>query len=233
MNAPLLVEATRFLNCSFAAFGGSLISCDVCPEDPPRQDGCERSAGQRGVDFRNSTRSRRIVVNSLKSFFMLLVLVGVGYGVYRTLHLKKPSAGSPGVDTSIPAMICNWELAAWLESSPGGTAQNSTARRTPPRRRYSRRVKPRRDNIVNAPFAQPSTPAAPSATTPPAPARRAVPLPRRRRLGFGEPAAPTPRGNDLKLRHAPAGDNPGSALLPPLAATPKTGPGWAPPPQAQ
>jgi LysM repeat protein len=147
-------------------------------------------------------------VNSLKSFFMLLVLVGVGYGVYRTLHLKNPQQVPPGVDTSIPAI--DLKLGSSVPGTdPGGMVPKfSSNPSSPPPTTLSPR-EPRRDNIVNAPLAlsspQPSLPAPPSS------------------IGFGEPASPAPRGNDLKLETPSANDNPGSSMLPPLVSTPKTG----------
>lgn len=143
-------------------------------------------------------------MNSLKSFFMLLVLVGVGYGVYRTLHLKNPQQVPPGVDASIPAIDAP---ALGNISAPNSTAPNfSSTPATPPTTLSPR--EPRRDNIVNSPLSMgsPST----STTTPPPTT-----------IGFGEPLKPL--GNDPKLDAPPSADNPGSALLPPLASTPKPG----------
>jgi len=158
-------------------------------------------------------------VNSLKSFFMLLVLVGVGYGVYRTLHLKNPQQVPPGVDTSIPAIDLHMGSSApGTGIDPGGMAPKFqiTPNSPPPTTLLPR--EPRRDNIVNAPFSQPNPvtpPASPAPTT---------------SIGFGEPALPTPRSNDLKLETPAPNDNPGSAMLPPLVSTPNTGPELTLPP---
>jgi LysM repeat protein len=157
-------------------------------------------------------------VNSLKSFFMLLVLVGVGYGVYRTLHLKNPQQVPPGIDTSIPAIDLQMGGAA-----PGGSSDlNSVAPKfssTPavpaPTTLSPATREPRRDNIVNSPLLTASTPAAVST-----PATS---------IGFGEPLKPVSSSNELKLDAPSAADNPGSALLPPLSSMPKTGPDLTPP----
>ncbi len=158
-------------------------------------------------------------MNSLKSFFMLLVLVGVGYGVYRTLHLKNPQQVPTRVDTSIPAI--DLQLSSALPGSnaaPGGTAPKfESTPSTPPPTNLAPR-EPRRDNIVNAPFAQ-SNSALPTPTTLPGTNTPGSPTAPPTSIGFGEPANPAPRGNDLKLDAPPASDNPGSALLPPLATS--------------
>ncbi len=142
-------------------------------------------------------------MNSLKSFFMLLVLVGVGYGVYRTLHLKNPQQVPLGVDASIPAI-------AVPALDTKSTVPNFAATPASPAPTTLSPREPRRDNIVNSPLSMGSS-SGPSATTPPA------------TIGFGEPLKPAASGNDLKLDAPPAGDNPGSALLPPLAGLPKPG----------
>lgn len=142
-------------------------------------------------------------MNSLKSFFMLLVLVGVGYGVYRTLHLKNPQQVPPGVDTSIPAI--DLQMGGAAPGSSTGPKYSSSPSNPPPTTLAPR--EPRRDNIVPTPLAMSSSSSIPS--TPPT------------SIGFGEAQQPAPRGNDMKLEVPPAGDNPGSALLPPLAAAPK------------
>jgi LysM repeat protein len=160
-------------------------------------------------------------VNSLKSFFMLLVLVGVGYGVYRTLHLKNPQQVPPGVDTSIPAIDLQMgNSAPGSSSDPSSMAPkfSATPNNPAPTTLSPAPREPRRDNIVNSPLSMASSPA-PAATpsTPPT------------SIGFGEPLKPASSGNDLKLDVPPATDNPGSAMLPPLAATPKPGPDLTPP----
>ena len=142
-------------------------------------------------------------MNSIKSFFMLLVLVGVGYGVYRTLHLKNPQQVPPGVDTSIPAIDLQLASSTPGSMDPGGSAPKFSGSSSPAPTTLAPR-EPRRDNIVNAPL---------GLSTSPAPTTS---------IGFGEPLQPTPRGNDFKLEAPPASDNPGSAMLPPLNVPPKS-----------
>src|SRR5690349_16108944 len=113
---------------------------------------------------------------------MLLVLVGVGYGVYRTLHLKNPQQAPAGVDTSIPAIAA--PPLDPLNAAPGYAATPSN----PPPTTLSPR-EPRRDNIVPTPLSPPSMPSTPSA--PPT------------SIGFGEPLKPAPSGSDLKLDAPP------------------------------
>jgi LysM repeat protein len=66
-------------------------------------------------------------VNSFKSFCMLLVLVGIGYGVYRSLHLKNPQPATASVDPSIP------EIEVSFGPSPGANQADSVTNSTPPR----------------------------------------------------------------------------------------------------
>lgn len=155
-------------------------------------------------------------MNSLKSFFMLLVLVGVGYGVYRTLHLKNPQQVPPGVDTSIPAIDLQLGSSSpGVGADHGGMAPKFSSTPSLPAPTTLSPHEPRRDNIVNSPLSlsspTPSLPAPPTS------------------IGFGEPAQSAPRGNDLKL-DTPANDNPGSSMLPPLVSTPQPGPELTLPP---
>ncbi len=151
-------------------------------------------------------------MNSLKSFFMLMVLVGVGYGVYRTLHLKNPQQVPPGVDTSIPAIDLQLGSSSpGGSANPGGLASNFAATPSSPVPTTTTLAprEPRRDNIVNTPLALSTPSAAPAFSSPAAPPTTSI--------GFGEPLQ-APRGNEMKSENA-ASDNPGSAMLPTLVGT--------------
>ncbi|MGC4007174.1 MAG: LysM peptidoglycan-binding domain-containing protein [Pirellulales bacterium] len=97
-------------------------------------------------------------MNTFKSFCMLLVLMGVGYGVYRGMHLKNPVAAPQGIDTSIPEI----DLQMGSTADPGVAPRFSEA--APPTR------EPRREGLIGRPFEFGTTaPREPKTETPVAP----------------------------------------------------------------